>query len=226
VVCILSPHSDELRIDLIGVVGGGVDPNTNATLAAALKRVKAQGVPKENIAKALEKAAKVKSVGETTIYEAIACNSVGMIIECVTDNSNRTVKSLREILTKRSARMAPVGFMFERGGVVRVKMNPGETSESLDAVTDIALLNGALDFEELPAESESGSEIKFYCAPSGLSQLTSALAQEPLVTLLASELEYNPSEKTPVSIEDAEVLEELLQTVEALDDVVRVWTTH
>lgn len=67
---------------------------------------------------------------------------------------------------------------------------------------------------------------EFYCAPSGLSELTNALAQEPLVTLLASELEYNPLEKTPVSIEDAEVLEELLQTVEDLDDVVRIWTTH
>lgn len=66
---------------------------------------------------------------------------------------------------------------------------------------------------------------KFYCGTSELSELTNALTQEPSVTLIGSELVYNPLEKTQVSDEDDEVLEELIQTVEAHDDVVRVSTT-
>lgn len=60
--------------------------------------------------------------------------------------------------------MAPVGFMFQRRGIVTVGMDKGDDFEDrLDAVAEMALLNGAVDFEELPTESESQSQVKVCC---------------------------------------------------------------
>jgi len=79
--------------------GGSTDPVHNLQLAGALRRARDQGVPKENIEKALAKARGRDKGGESLTYEALMSNSVGIIIECVTDNPNRTFNNIREILT-------------------------------------------------------------------------------------------------------------------------------
>ncbi|KIK59666.1 hypothetical protein GYMLUDRAFT_261677 [Collybiopsis luxurians FD-317 M1] len=215
----------EIKQDiLVATRSGGVDPDKNHALAAVLKRLKAQDVPKENIAKALAKAAKVKSSGDTSTYEAMACNSVGIMIECATSNANRTVQTLREILNARGARMAPVGFMFSRNGLVTVGLD-SKGSERFDAVAEMALMNGAQDFEELPGESDSTQpQLQFFCEPSALSELMSQLEKEPDVSVVGSELIYQPLEKTSLSEEDSEILQDLIQILEAHEDVVRI--TH
>ncbi|KAJ3867582.1 YebC-like protein [Lentinula novae-zelandiae] len=211
---------------LVAARSGGVDPDKNIALAAVLKRLKAQDVPKDNIAKALAKAAKVKGFGEILTYEAIACNSIGVIIECATDNANRTVQTLREILNSRNARMASVGYMFTRGGVVVVGVENGpDVSDRLDAVTEVALSEGIDDFEALPPENDSLSRVKFYCETPALAELTDKLSKHPGVTILESEFVYNPTEKTAVSDQDAEILEDLIHALEVHDDVIRVTTS-
>ncbi|KAH7877676.1 transcriptional regulator TACO1-like protein [Lentinula edodes] len=211
---------------LVAARSGGVDPEKNTTLAAVLKRLKAQDVPKDNIAKALAKAAKVKGSGEILTYEAIACNSVGVIIECATDNANRTVQTLREILNSRNARMASVGYMFTRSGVVVVGVENGpDVNGRLDAVTEVALSEGIDDFEALPPEDDSLSRIKFYCETSALAELTDKLSKHSGVAILESKFVYNPTEKTTVSDQDAEILEDLVHALEVHDDVIHVTTS-
>jgi len=80
--------------------GGSADPGLNFQLAAVLKRAKEQDIPKFNIERALSKATSGSDrAGEFTTYEALAYNSVGLVIECLTDNANRTIHSIREVLT-------------------------------------------------------------------------------------------------------------------------------
>ncbi|KAJ3768149.1 DUF28-domain-containing protein [Lentinula raphanica] len=213
---------------LVAARSGGVDPENNAALAAVIKRLKAQDIPKDNITKALAKAAKVKSSGETTIYEAIACNSVGIIIECATDNTNRTVQTIREILNSRNARMASVNYMFNRGGVIVVGVQNQPDSEILlDNVTELALSEGADDFEMLPQvpESEFPLQMKFYCETSTLTGLANELSKHSGVHVLEKELVYYPVDKTTLSDEDVEIFEDLIRALQAHDDVVRVTTT-
>ncbi|KAF5376554.1 hypothetical protein D9757_008294 [Collybiopsis confluens] len=207
---------------LVAARSGGVDPDKNAALAIVLKRLKAQDVPKENITKALVKAAKVKSSGDTSAYEAIMCDSVGVIIECATSNPNRTVQTLREILHAKGARMAAVGFMFSRLGVITLGYNRKD-SEYIDQLTEAALDNGAQDFEDLADENKSQSQIQFICEPSELSKLAKLLGKKP-VTVLSTEIVYKPLETSTLSGPDAELLQDLIQTLEDHDDVVRI--TH
>ncbi|THV07235.1 YebC-like protein [Dendrothele bispora CBS 962.96] len=215
------------RIDIINAarIGGSIDPDSNVMLNTAIKRIKSQGVPKENIAKALAQASKEKGGGEILTYEAIACNSIGIIIECTTDNVKRTVQGLREILTSKGARLAPVGFMFQRSGSVKVTLDKGDDfDQRLEKLVEIALDNGAEDFEQLPEGEGSQIEVEFKCEPSSLSSLTDALLQVNS-HLVSSELAYKPLEQVEPSSEDAEALSDLVDALEAHEDTVRVWTS-
>ncbi|KAJ3723466.1 transcriptional regulator-domain-containing protein [Lentinula guzmanii] len=213
---------------LVAARSGGVDPDKNAALAAVLKRLKAQDVPNHNIEKALAKAVKVKSSGEISTYEAIACNSVGIMIECATDNPNRTAQTLREILNSRNARMAPVGFMFVRGGriVIGVQNNP-DADALLDAVTELALSHGAEGYDTVPPLTKNDSQLQmnFCCQPLALSKLTNELKKRSGVYILESQLVHYPVTKTELPDEDTEILEDLVHALEAHDDVIRVTTS-
>ncbi|KAL0572629.1 hypothetical protein V5O48_009332 [Marasmius crinis-equi] len=213
-------------LDIINAsrIGGSTDPDNNASLAAVLKRLKAQNIPKENIAKALAKANKTKNSGETTVYEAIAFNSVGIIIECSTDNANRTVQTLREILTARGARIAPVGFMFQRNGRVKVLLEKNaQFDETLEKVVEVAIENGSEDFETCSV-GENQEEVEFTCESTALSSLTTALSEAKLCQVVASELVYRPLTPAEISEEDSEKADELVQALEGNDDTMRVWT--
>ncbi|KAF9264888.1 YebC-like protein [Marasmius fiardii PR-910] len=221
---------NKATLDIINAarIGGSAVPEKNPSLAVVLKRVKAQNVPKENIAKALAKANKAKGSGETTVYEAIACNSVGIMIECSTDNTNRTVQTLREILTSRGARIAPVGFMFQRGGRVKVLLEKNQQfDEALEKLVEIAVDNGSEDFETSTVDDnqeEVGFSIQFTCEPTALSGLTTALTESKLCQVLASELAYKPVTNAELSDEEIERVNELVEALEANDDTMRVWT--
>jgi len=137
--------------------GGSTDPEKNHALAAVLKRAKSLGVPKDNIETALRKAAGGKDKGNQNVtYEALAHGSVGVIIECLTDNTNRTLHNIRDILNTHNARFTPVGFMFQRKGCVRVGFHKMKDIESrVEALIETALEASAEDFEELTQTEES-----------------------------------------------------------------------
>ncbi|KAK7043687.1 hypothetical protein VNI00_008298 [Paramarasmius palmivorus] len=205
-------------------VGGSPDPEKNASLAAVIKRLRAQDVPKENVEKALAKASKAKGSGETTTYEALACGSVGIIIECSTDNSNRTVKAMREILTPRGGHITPVGFMFQRNGVVKIVMDKSDDfDQKLEALVELALDNGSEDFSP-PSQGDNQAEIEFTCEPSALTTLTTALVGSKDCHVVSSELVYRPISTAELSSEDLESVNELVEMLEANEDTVKVWT--
>ncbi|KAF8874620.1 transcriptional regulator TACO1-like protein [Gymnopilus junonius] len=211
--------------------GGSVDPEKNIQLVTVLKKAKELGVPKDNVEKALANCVKGKDqTGEKLVYEALAYKAVGVVIECVTDNTNRTIHNVREVLTSHGAHMTPVNFMFSRRGCVTVSLD--DPAEQLDGLMGFAIQSGALDVDEAP-EAEDASELEsifqLFCEPQSLAALEDAVENAPSdlkITIKSAEVAYMPNERFP-SVEDdvKKGVKDLKEDLEAIDDVSRVWTS-
>ncbi|KAF8609224.1 YebC-like protein [Ceratobasidium sp. AG-I] len=213
------------NIVIAAKVGGSPDPTTNHALAVALKNARTLGLPKDNIQAAMNRITNpsAQDAQLSTTYEAIGPGQVGLVIECLTDNTTRTAKKIREILSSNGARLAPVAYQFSRCGQIR--LTPAEDT-SFESVWDMAIDAGAEDVTEITAEaSESGSpEIMIKTPPNQLATLASKVSEH---TLHSVELAYAPAEEVEpnLSSPDQEALEELIEELEENSDVVRVWTS-
>ena len=192
----------------------GTDPNMNPSLAMVLEKARLANMPKANIERAIARVADKSAAAliEET-YEAYGPGGVGIVIEVATDNKNRTMPEVRHTLDKNGGRMADPGsvmFQFTRKGVIMIS-DKGE-----DALM-AALEAGAED----ASEEEDGIEI--YTAASDLMKVRGDLITAGL-NVTSAELQYVPNTLVPVSGEDAEKLEKLLDAVDDLDDVVAVHT--
>lgn len=133
---------------LVAAKQGGADPEMNASLRLIIQKAKQANMPRENIARAIEKGA---GGGddinlEELIYEAYAPNGVALVIVCLTDNKNRTASNIRAILSKGGANLAATGavsYLFEKKGFIYV-----DQVSDLDLLMDVAIEAGALDVEE------------------------------------------------------------------------------
>jgi len=208
-------------------VGDSTNPEENGLLAAAIRRAKDAGVPRENVEKALERAERIKGNGQAMLFEAIYNGTTGIIIECRSDNVNRTVKRVKDLLTSYRARPAPVKFMFQQRGYVKVRI--GDDREALlDQVMNVC----SIDFAEWNEESESGQHgVELVCPPEDLGKIMKVIADvasaSPLCEVRTSEVNWAPLD-TQEAGEDAEEMDRLENLIEALeenDDVERVYTT-
>ena len=106
----------------VAVKEGGSDPDGNARLRLALNNARGANMPKDNIQRALTKAKDTETLQEVT-YEGYAPNGVAVFIECLTDNTQRTLANIRSIFNKRGGNLSTngsVAFMFNRMGVIRI----------------------------------------------------------------------------------------------------------
>ncbi|KAF8497076.1 YebC-like protein [Russula emetica] len=207
--------------------GGSIDPEKNVALFNVIKKARAGGVPKANIESALQKAVNGKEgVGQLTTYEVLAHGSVGLIIECLTDNGNRTLHQFREILNKHNARFATVMFMFRHQGRVRVALSEQDAAGGgVDRLFDNALAAGAEDFDQVPG-ADQGVEVEITCAPKALGRITDTVTQSGFPQgLLYSELAYVPAEDAVVDAERDSMIGELVANLEENEGTLRVWTT-
>ncbi|KAJ7752059.1 transcriptional regulator TACO1-like protein [Mycena metata] len=217
--------------DILGAVrlGGSADPEQNTALAAILRRLK--DVPKDLIQNALERANKKREQrGDDVVYEALAYNKVGLIIECNTDNPTRTISNIRSILTYHDSRITPVRFMFNRLGSVKASVSRAreDHEQALQTMIETAIYNGADDLEE-SLSTESEVEMKFTCAPEALDELTQALAAPGGHHLLSSEIIFAPVDPdSTVGEEDPEIatkIADLVREIEDDEDTKRVWSS-
>jgi YebC/PmpR family DNA-binding regulatory protein len=184
------------------------DPNMNARLRAAIIAARAENMPKDNIDRAIKKAAGADGENYDEIrYEGYGPGGVALIVEALTDNRNRTASDVRAAFTKAGGNLAETGavsFMFDRVGVVEYDAAKG----SADAMLEAALEAGADDC----VSSENGHE--FICAPESLADVTKAL-EAALGEARKSGLVWRP--QNTISVDD-EVGEKLLKLVDVLDD--------
>lgn len=192
----------------------GGDPTMNPTLAMVLEKARKANMPKANIERAIARATDKSAAAmiEET-YEAYGPAGIGIIIEIATDNKNRTMPEVRNALAKNGGRMADPGsvmFQFARKGVIEI-LEKGE--EALLTALDC----GAEDANE----NEDGIEIITEAAD--LMKTRQSLIDAGL-TVENAELRYIANTSVPVSEEDAEKVDKLLNAIDDLDDVTNVFT--
>ncbi len=193
---------------------GGVDPAMNPSLAMVLEKARKANMPKVNIERAIARASDKNSAAliEET-YEAYGPGGVGIVIEVATDNKNRTMPEVRNALQKNGGRMADPGsvmFQFERKGVIFV-------SDKGEEALMTALEAGAED----AIEEDDGIEI--ITAATDLMKVRQSLLDAGL-KVEEAEQRYVSNNKVPLSDEDAEKVDKLLDVIDDLDDVTAVHT--
>ena len=202
---------------MVAAKGGSPDPQTNAALRLAVDKAKAQNMPKENIQKAIEKATGTTDGAnyENVRYEGYGPNGVAFMVDCLTDNRNRTASQVRSSFTKAGGNLGTdgsVSYMFERRGSIVI---PGEYDE--DTMIMTALDAGALDFE--PADNT----YIITTAQDTFTSVKEALEKADVKEFLECELTYIPNMEVELDDESSEKVHNLVETLEDLDDVQDVY---
>ncbi|BDG09052.1 YebC/PmpR family DNA-binding transcriptional regulator [Anaeromyxobacter paludicola] len=195
---------------------GGGDPAGNARLRAAMDAAKEANMPADNITRAVKKGTgELEGVSyEEAMYEGYGPGGVALMVECLTDNRNRTAGDVRSSFAKGGGNLAAEGavaWMFEKRGVIEVKPGPSE-----DQVMEAAIEAGAEDVVNQGAE---GFEVR--TQPNDLHPVAAAL--EKGFKLGARRVAWIP--KDPVAVQDpdkARGILKLMDMLEELDDVQNV----
>ncbi|MDQ3574545.1 MAG: YebC/PmpR family DNA-binding transcriptional regulator [Actinomycetota bacterium] len=196
---------------------GGGDMTSNATLRSMYQKARDSSVPADTIDRAIKRGTgELEGVRyEQVSYEGYAPLGVAVIVECLTDNRNRTGADVRSILTRNGGSMAEPGavsWQFERKGVVIL---PKQVAE--DEVMVVALDSGAEDLED------QGDTWQLTCPPADLMALRSAL-EEAGMGLDSAEVTMVPTTVVPLESEgDARRVLRLVDTLEEHDDVANVY---
>lgn len=209
-----------IRLITVAARIGGGDPEMNPRLRDAVLKAKSVNMPNDNIDRAIKKGAGGGDDAqmEEIIYEGYGPAGVAVMVECLTDNRNRTVGDVRHAFTKCGGNLGTngsVAYLFTKQGQISF---PKGTSE--DAVMEIALENGAEDV----TVNEDGS-IDVVVAPAGFASLKNALDARNLKAQYA-DIAMEASIYVPLDLEQAEKLHRLQDMLEELDDVQNVYSNE
>jgi YebC/PmpR family DNA-binding regulatory protein len=192
------------------------DPAMNPRLRAAVLAARAENMPKDNIDRAIKKAAGGDAEHYDEVrYEGYGPGGVAVIVEVLTDNRNRTAGEVRATFTKSGGNLAETGavsFMFDHVGVVEYDAK----AASADAMLEAAIDAGAEDV----VSSDAGHEI--YTAADSLGAVAKALEQkfgEPRKAALT----WKPQNTVAIDDQQGEKLLRLIETLNEHDDVQQVY---
>ncbi len=198
---------------------GSPDPSLNASLAVAVEAARKQSVSNDTIARAIKKGSGQggdTASFELVTFEGMSPRSVPVIVECLTDNQNRTAPDMRALF-KNGRFGVKVLFLFHHLGIVEA--THGSSGLDLEAV---AIEAGAQDVEPLEGPEE-GSGGRFFTEPTDLDAVTSALRAAGW-SVTTSEMGYRPKEKAQLTEEQRLALETFLEPIDDHDDCHRIYT--
>lgn len=196
---------------------GTPDPDQNAALRLVVDKAKAQNMPKDNIQKAIDKA-KGASEGENyenIRYEGYGHGGVAFMVDCLTDNRNRTASFVRSAFTKTGGNLGTdgsVSYMFEHRGSIVI---PGEYDE--DEMMMVTLDAGALDFEKIENTYQITTALESF------TKVKNALEEAGVKEFLECELTYIPNMEVALDEEGSEKVHNLVDVLEDIDDVQDVY---
>ncbi len=211
---IFTKHQREITV---AVKESGPEPDMNPRLRSAIIAAKADNMPKDNIERAIKKAA---GGGDGEIYteiryEGYAPGGVAVIVDVLTDNKNRSASEVRSAFSKAGGNLGEtgsVGFMFERIGAVTYPVEVGEH----DDMFELGLEVGAADVV-------SDEEHEFTCDPTDFASMRDALI-EKLGDPKSAHLDWRAVTTSEVDEELAPKVMRLIDALEDNDDVQRVST--
>ena len=196
---------------------GDKDPDMNPRLRTAIQAAKQANMPKDNIARAINKSEMNGDKNyENLRYEGFGPSNIALIIETLTDNKNRSASSIRTVLQKNGGRLGESGsttHMFSNCGVIHVEKNKIKEDE----IFEIAINAGAKDCINLMNIFEIITEKEdFYKIKTEL--------EKKIDTFNYSAIEWRPLNYVNLAQDKSEELLEVLTNLEELDDVQHIFT--
>lgn len=198
---------------------GGGDPDMNVRLELAIEKAKAANMPKDSIERAIKRGTGEDKEGEDfeeILYEGYASNGVALMIECVTENRNRTVAELRHILTKAGGSMG----------------DPGSVIWQFDRVTYFAVPNDKVDFDNMfELAVEAGADdvrqdddlIEIIGSPSSFQSIADHFSKAN-ITPEDSGIRYLPKQEISLDVDKTIKVMKTIETLEELDDVQNIYS--
>ena len=192
----------------------GTDPEMNFALRLAVDKAKAANMPLNNIQRAIDRV-KDKNAAQLQeiLYEGYGPGGTAILVECATDNTNRTYPEVRLAFSKHGGNIADKGsvvFQFDHKGMIRVKGSGDD------------ILMAALDAGAEDVQDEDGESV-IYTANTDLAKVRDALREADLESLEA-ELTYVPNHT--VEVNDAATAGKIMRLMDALDEIDDVTNTH
>ncbi|MBQ7132475.1 MAG: YebC/PmpR family DNA-binding transcriptional regulator [Oscillospiraceae bacterium] len=203
---------------IVCVKEGGPDPNNNSKLRELIAKAKSNNVPNENIERVIKKAAgdANKNSYENMVYEGYGPSGVAVIVECLTDNKNRTAADVRHAFDKFGGNLGTSGcvsFMFSQKGIIILDAEDADEDALMEDIMEL----GA---DDLIAEEES---FEIQCEPNAVGAISQGLSDKGY-KVLSAEAEMVPS--TYTTLTDPEAIKKMsimLEVLEDNDDVQNVW---
>lgn len=197
---------------------GGVTPEGNPALKRLIDKAKKDQVPSDVIKRAIDKVS--SSAGEdyqTLTYEIFGPNGSTLMVECLTDNVNRSVSDLRAVINKCHVKMGvqgSVSYMYDNLCVVGFKgINEDDVME--------ALISNDVDFVDIENED---NQIIIYGAPQDLYKIKEAVVSvKNDIEFTIDEISYLPKDKIVLSGEDLEIFNKLVNMLDSVEDVQHVY---
>tara|TARA_A100001015_G_scaffold37040_1_gene40800 strand:- start:745 stop:1467 length:723 start_codon:yes stop_codon:yes gene_type:complete len=196
---------------------GDKDPNINPRLRAAVQAAKQANMPKDNIFRAISKSEITSEKNfENLRYEGFGPFNVALIIETLTDNKNRVASSLRTVLQKNGGRLGETGstkHLFNNFGIIRIE----KTDINEEEVFEIAINSGAKDCNKIDSYYEIITEKDDYYK-------VKTEIEKRIDNFAYSGIEWRALNKLDLKIEQKNKLLELLNYLEDLEDVQKIFT--
>jgi YebC/PmpR family DNA-binding regulatory protein len=207
---------------------GGPDPTANFRLRGALEDARKNSVPRDTIDRAVKRGAGLLDDPiqyETILYEGFAPHQVPLIVECLTENRNRTAADIRGLFRKgQLGASGSVAWMFERKGVVEAH----HSDSAIDSETAAIEANGESVESFTPEASQNNEPVKpgtyarFYSAMTDLDGMAKALAAAGW-NVLTSELSYIAKNNVDLSADQLAEVSNFLGEIDDNDDVHRIY---
>ena len=204
-----------IRAIEVAAKNGGADPSSNTSLYQAISKAKSMSVPNDNIEKALKRLSGQQESDnfDEVFYEGYGPHGVAVLVECLTDNRNRTSADVKAIFSKfdgSTGAPGSVNYLFERKAVFQF-------DESSDILIDLAIENSCLDF------TENDSSLTFEFLPQDFKKINEIFINNNFKTS-NSEVAYIPSTFVMLDMLKFQKLSKLIDSLEDLDDVQNVYT--
>jgi YebC/PmpR family DNA-binding regulatory protein len=200
---------------------GGADLSGNPTLYDAVQKAKKSSVPNDNIDRAVKRGGGLEAGGvdyQGITYEGYGPSGVAVLIECLTDNKNRSAMEVRTAMSRNGGNMADPGsvsYLFSRKGVIVVPSAGTTEDDVLMAVLDA----GAEEVRDL------GDTFEVVCAPGDMVTVRKAL-QDAGIDYDSADMGFVPSVQVELDEDGAGKVFRLIDALEDLDDVQNVYANY
>lgn len=198
-----------IREITVAAKSGGEDIDSNPRLRTAVLKAKASNMPNDNIERAIKKGSGNLDgvVYEEIRYEGYGPGGVAIMVDCITDNKNRTTPEIRTIFSKNGGNLGETGsvnYLFDRKGMMIIEGGK---------VTEDEMMEMLLDFDVEDVRTEDGN-IVITTGPEGYNQVSDFLMKKEF-NLIMNQLTYIP--KTTVTLDEKKA-QQCLRIMEMLDD--------